>query len=102
MAHLSLATRNTTKRKQYASLIVLWLEVLNMVDLFFQIVCRLLKYHREKYSLKKSYSLTEHTKWRIDYVNGLIHESDRKCFHHLRMDIHRFFTVCRYPKRQEP
>ncbi|KAJ8437319.1 hypothetical protein Cgig2_015050 [Carnegiea gigantea] len=29
-------------------------------------------HHKEKYSLKKSYSLTKHTNWRINYVNGFI------------------------------
>ena len=94
MARLSLATRKMKKRKQHTSLVLLWLEMLNIIDLFFQIICHLLKYHREKYSLQKSYSLTEHTKWRIDYVNGLIRESDRKCIDHLRMDRHTFFVFC--------
>jgi len=53
-----------------------------------------LKYHKEKYSLKKSYSLTNHTKWRMNYVNGLIRESDRTCIDHLRMDRHTFFKLC--------
>ncbi|KAJ8437320.1 hypothetical protein Cgig2_015051 [Carnegiea gigantea] len=30
------------------------------------------RYHKEKYSLKKSYPLTKHTNWRINYVNGFI------------------------------
>lgn len=94
MAHLNLATRRTNKRKQYASLVLLWLEVLNAIDLFFQIICHILKYHKEKYSLNKSYSLIEHTYWRINYVNSLILESDRKCIDHLRMDRHTFFKLC--------
>ena len=94
MARLSLAMRKRKKRKQYTSLVLIWLEILNIIDLFFQIICHLLKYHREQYSLKKSYSLTEHTKWRIDYVNGLIRESDRKCIDYLRMDRYTFFALC--------
>ena len=94
MAHLSLARRKVENRKQYASLVLLWLEFLNIVDLFFQMICHHLKYRREKYSLKKSYSLIEHRKWRINYVDGLIHESDKKCIHHLCMDRHTFFTLC--------
>jgi len=94
MAYLSLAMRKKKKRKQYTSLVLLWLEILNIVDLVFQIIFHLLKYHREQYSLKKSYSLTEHTKWRMDYVNGLINESDRKCIDHLRMDKHTFLVLC--------
>ena len=94
MARFNLATMRTKKRKQYANLVLLWLEVLNVIDLFFQIICHILKYHKEKYSLKKSYSLTEHTYWRINYVNGLIRESDWKCINHLRMDRHTFFKLC--------
>ena len=94
MARLNLATRRTKKRKQFAGLVLLWLEILNVIDLFFQIICHILKYHKEKYSSEKSYSLTKHTHWRINYVNGLIRESDRKCINHLRMDRHTFFKLC--------
>ena len=66
MARLNLAARKAKKRKQYPSLVLLWLEVLNVIDLFFQIIYHILKYHKEKYSLKKSYSLTEHTYWRLN------------------------------------
>ena len=30
----------------------------------------------------------------LQYVNGLIRESDRKCIDHLRMDRHTFFKLC--------
>ena len=46
------------------------------------------------YSLKRSYSLTEHIKWGIDYVNGMIRESDRKYTDQLWMDRNTFFTLC--------
>ena len=90
MACLNLATRRPKKRKQYESLVLLWLEIFNVT---FQIICHMLKYHKEKFSLKKSYSLTEHTYWRINYVNGLIRESDTKCINHLRTDRHTFFKL---------
>ncbi|KAJ8429870.1 hypothetical protein Cgig2_010650 [Carnegiea gigantea] len=74
MACLNLATRKAKKRKQCAGL-----------------------YHKEKYSLQKSYFLTDHTKWRMNYINGLIRESDRTCIDHLRMDRHTFFKLYNKP-----
>jgi len=36
----------------------------------------------------------QYIKGRIDYVNDSIHESDKKCIDHLKMDKCTFFTLC--------
>lgn len=94
MARLSLRSRKVRERKKSTVVLLFWMHVLNAVDWFFQLVCHMIEYQVQKYTLRKSYTLSQFSSVRMNHLSELIHESDVKCIDHLRMNRRTFSKLC--------
>ncbi|GLT76808.1 hypothetical protein SLA2020_484460 [Shorea laevis] len=92
MARLSLATRNMIKKRKLASVLMLWLDMLSVISMFFQLLCIMVEYRIRKKSLRSRYFNDFYL--RRGELHRLIYESDESCTSHFRMDRYAFNNLC--------
>ncbi|KAM6583354.1 hypothetical protein CsatB_010356 [Cannabis sativa] len=93
MARLNIAKRNILRKKELVAAIIHWLNIMHVVQWFFELVTSILKGIVESNSLQENiYVLNAFINRQI--VHRLVYESDVTSLEQLRMTRHAFTNLC--------
>ena len=91
MARLKINRRKRTKK--LAAFSTLWIEIISLVNWYFQLVNTIIAIHVFMFRARRPYKLLHPE--RKEYMHRLVYESDDTCLQQLRMNRTAFVKLCR-------